>query len=209
MTLRPRNDWPWSRRPVQGPSAPTRPSGSRRRGRRQGHSHARILIRQHAGLGSKMRRMRIGSRSLACAGGAAGAHAPPAGFVPTIAQSAAGFSLDEVFGFPFPSADGGGAAPRLAWAVNEQAVATSGWPSAAVRARQLTSYAVDDGQELTSIDSRRRETSGLRAGRRSRVQLGRQPAGEPVARRSRRRCRSGRRGSRAESRDSSPTATSQ
>src|SRR4051812_33753515 len=68
-------------------------------------------------------------------------------------QPASSFTLEQVKSYPFPNeltaaATGG----RIAWALNEQG-RRNVWVADApdYRARQLTSYGVDDGQELTSV----------------------------------------------------------
>jgi dipeptidyl aminopeptidase/acylaminoacyl peptidase len=68
-------------------------------------------------------------------------------------QAATAFTLEQVKSYPFPNeltaaARGG----RIAWALNEQG-RRNVWVADApdYRPRQLTSYGVDDGQELTSV----------------------------------------------------------
>jgi dipeptidyl aminopeptidase/acylaminoacyl peptidase len=69
------------------------------------------------------------------------------------AQQPAAFTLEQVKSYPFPNeltaASTGG---RIAWALNEQGRRNI-WVADApdYRPRQLTSYGVDDGQELTSV----------------------------------------------------------
>jgi dipeptidyl aminopeptidase/acylaminoacyl peptidase len=73
--------------------------------------------------------------------------------LPLLAQRPSPFTLEQIKGYPFPNeltaAPSGG---RLAWALNEQGrrnVFVADAPD--YRPRQLTSYGVDDGQELTSV----------------------------------------------------------
>lgn len=72
---------------------------------------------------------------------------------PLGAQRPSTFTLEQVTSYPFPNeltaASTGG---RIAWAMNEQG-RRNVWVADApdYRARQLTSYSVDDGQELTSV----------------------------------------------------------
>ena len=72
---------------------------------------------------------------------------------PLAAQQPAGFTLEQVKSYPFPTeltaAPTGG---RIAWALNEQG-RRNVWVAAPpdYRPRQLTSYAADDGQEITSV----------------------------------------------------------
>jgi len=97
--------------------------------------------------------MRIGPSSrvlhlaLGCAVLVLAASAPATG------QAPGGLALDQVFSFPFPSdLTAAARAPRIAWAVNDQGRRNIWVAEApAFAPRQLTSYAVDDGQELTSI----------------------------------------------------------
>jgi dipeptidyl aminopeptidase/acylaminoacyl peptidase len=69
------------------------------------------------------------------------------------AQRPATFTIDQITSYPFPNeltaAPSGG---RIAWALNEQG-RRNVWVADApdYRPRQLTSYGVDDGQELTSV----------------------------------------------------------
>jgi dipeptidyl aminopeptidase/acylaminoacyl peptidase len=71
----------------------------------------------------------------------------------TPASNAAGFTLEQIKSYPFPNelvaAPSGS---RIAWALNEQGKRNV-WVADApdYRARRLTSYSVDDGQELTSV----------------------------------------------------------
>jgi dipeptidyl aminopeptidase/acylaminoacyl peptidase len=73
--------------------------------------------------------------------------------LPLSAQAPASFTLEQLRSYPFPNelaaAPSGG---RIAWALNEQG-RRNVWVADApdYRPRQLTSYAVDDGQELTSV----------------------------------------------------------
>jgi len=101
-----------------------------------------------------MRRMKRLSVAVCLALGATTAGGP--GGTPAAAleaQTPAGFTADQVFSFPFPSDMTAAArAPRIAWAVNEQGrrnIFVAEGP--AFTPRQLTRYAADDGQELTSI----------------------------------------------------------
>ena len=72
---------------------------------------------------------------------------------PLTAQRPSGFSVEQVTSYPFPNelaaAPTGG---RIAWALNEQG-RRNVWVADApdYRARQLTAYAADDGQEITSV----------------------------------------------------------
>ena len=101
-----------------------------------------------------MRRMRTRLASGVAACAVVWALASIASPAPTLAaRQAPPFSAEDVFSFPFPSdLVSSSRAPRLAWAFNEQG-RRNVWvaESPAFTARQLTPYAVDDGQELTSI----------------------------------------------------------
>ena len=70
-----------------------------------------------------------------------------------LAQAPAPFTLEQITSYPFPSeltaAPAGG---RIAWALNEQGrrnIWVADVPN--YQPRRLTSYTVDDGQELTSV----------------------------------------------------------
>jgi dipeptidyl aminopeptidase/acylaminoacyl peptidase len=69
------------------------------------------------------------------------------------AQQAATYTLEQVKSYPFPNAlTAAATGTRLAWALNERGarnVFVAEGPE--YRARQLTTYRMDDGQELTSI----------------------------------------------------------
>ncbi|HET7189875.1 MAG TPA: prolyl oligopeptidase family serine peptidase [Gemmatimonadaceae bacterium] len=72
---------------------------------------------------------------------------------PLTAQRPSTFTLEQVTSYPFPNElTAATASGRIAWALNEQG-RRNVWVAEApdYRARQLTSYAVDDGQELTSV----------------------------------------------------------
>jgi dipeptidyl aminopeptidase/acylaminoacyl peptidase len=73
--------------------------------------------------------------------------------VPASAQQAASFTLEQVKSYPFPNElTAAATGTRLAWALNERGarnVFVAEGPD--FRARQLTTYRVDDGQELTSL----------------------------------------------------------
>ncbi len=94
--------------------------------------------------------------SLAAAAGiatTAGAQraAPPA--KPGPAPRPAGFTLEQVRSYPFPDALTAAATGRkLAWELNELGVRNV-WVAEGpdFKARRLTGYTADDGQELTSI----------------------------------------------------------
>jgi len=67
--------------------------------------------------------------------------------------AAGGFTAEQVFSYPFPNQLAAASkAGRIAWALNEQGRRNI-WVAEAPRfvARQLTTYAEDDGQELTSV----------------------------------------------------------
>jgi dipeptidyl aminopeptidase/acylaminoacyl peptidase len=69
------------------------------------------------------------------------------------AQATAGFTSEDVFGYPFPNElTAASKADRIAWAFNERGLRNI-WAAEGpdFRARQLTAYAQDDGQELTSV----------------------------------------------------------
>ena len=73
--------------------------------------------------------------------------------LPLSAQGLAGFTLEQIKSYPFPNelaaAPSGG---RIAWALNEQG-RRNVWVADApdYQPRQLTTYGIDDGQELTSV----------------------------------------------------------
>ena len=73
--------------------------------------------------------------------------------LPALAQRPAGFTLEQIKSYPFPNelaaAPNGG---RIAWALNEQGKRNV-WVADApdYQPRRLTSYEIDDGQELTSL----------------------------------------------------------
>jgi dipeptidyl aminopeptidase/acylaminoacyl peptidase len=100
-----------------------------------------------------MRRMRTGPFRRLLAVALLGAALVGGDLVPVHGQPAASFGLDEVFSYPFPSDMTAAArAPRIAWAVNDRGQRNV-WVAEgpAFTPRQLTPYAVDDGQELTSL----------------------------------------------------------
>lgn len=68
-------------------------------------------------------------------------------------QPASSFTLEQVTSYPFPDElTAAATGSRIAWALNEQGRRNI-WVAEApdYRARQLTTYGVDDGQELTSV----------------------------------------------------------
>ena len=70
-----------------------------------------------------------------------------------LAQAPASFTCDQVFGYPYPTELTAAArGSRIAWAFNE-AGRRNVWAAdaPAFSARQVTAYAADDGQELTSL----------------------------------------------------------
>lgn len=67
--------------------------------------------------------------------------------------SAEGFTLQQVKSYPFPNElSAASSANRIAWAFNEQGIRNI-WVAEGpdFKARQLTRYTIDDGQELTSV----------------------------------------------------------
>ena len=70
-----------------------------------------------------------------------------------VAQRQASYTIDQIKSYPFPNElTAAGSGTRLAWALNERGmrnVFVAEGPD--YRARQVTSYRNDDGQELTSI----------------------------------------------------------
>ena len=69
------------------------------------------------------------------------------------AEPRTGFTLDQVKSYPFPNElNAASKANRLAWAFNERGVRNI-WVAEGpdFKARQLTQYGTDDGQELTSV----------------------------------------------------------
>ena len=73
--------------------------------------------------------------------------------IPAIAPAQSPFSIEQVKSYPFPNElTAAGSGSRIAWAFNEQGkrnIWVAEGPS--FTARQLTTYDVDDGQELTSV----------------------------------------------------------
>ena len=72
---------------------------------------------------------------------------------PLAAQRPAAFTLEQVTSYPFPNElTAASTGSRIAWAMNEQG-RRNVWVADApdYRARQLTTYSMDDGQELTSV----------------------------------------------------------
>ena len=72
---------------------------------------------------------------------------------PVAAQRPSTFTLEQVASYPFPNElTAASTGSRIAWAMNEQG-RRNVWVADApdYRARQLTAYSVDDGQELTSV----------------------------------------------------------
>ena len=72
---------------------------------------------------------------------------------PIRAQQAAPYTLEQIKSYPFPNElTAAATGSRLAWALNERGsrnIFVSEGPD--YRARQLTTYRMDDGQELTSV----------------------------------------------------------
>ena len=106
-------------------------------------------------FGCKMRRMRVRLTSCVLAAALAPALLASGSAGPSAASQPASsvFSAEEVFSFPFPSdLTGAAAAPRVTWALNEQG-RRNVWvaEAPAFSPRQLTRYAADDGQEVTSL----------------------------------------------------------
>ncbi len=72
---------------------------------------------------------------------------------PAVSQTRASFTLEQVRSYPFPSElQAARSVDRIVWAFNEQG-RRNVWVAEgpAFNARQLTRYAVDDGQELSSV----------------------------------------------------------
>lgn len=72
---------------------------------------------------------------------------------PLAAQRPSTFTLEQVASYPFPNElAAASTGSRIAWAMNEQG-RRNVWVAEApdYRARQLTTYSLDDGQELTSV----------------------------------------------------------
>ncbi|HEY0729025.1 MAG TPA: hypothetical protein VGD38_13195, partial [Pyrinomonadaceae bacterium] len=72
---------------------------------------------------------------------------------PVAARSAQSFTIEQIQGYPFPSdLTASSSGSRIAWAFNERG-ARNVWVADApdFKARRLTNYQTDDGQELTSL----------------------------------------------------------